>query len=368
MRGLEQDVCTGNQTLVGRNPAVADRARALARLTAGRPLIEGDPGRDAVVVLQRALVMLGFSTSKSPGHTDGAAVIDGVFGPGTARGLGQFQRESALEPTSALELRTLAALDGAIAARLAAMDTDERARQRDVLDRTIHITAADMKRLYRQALAQAAEVSNVKEEVVAAIVLVESAGGAANRPKFESHHLVALKDMHDVLTGESIEGATAEAIDVLATRASSVPLRPGENGVTTRLSRSLLRRMADSTTSEGLRAALATIQRWTPTDLRELATSWGWGQIMGWHTLRPAFARAGIELEGLKSHRPALQIAMLGRALAVETAWRDAARAANVAGDYAAFAAAYNGAAPGTPKNAKYAAAMRQAAAEYRIA
>jgi hypothetical protein len=59
---------------------------------------------------------------------------------------------------------------------------------------------------------------------------------------------------------------------------------------------------------------------------------------------------------------------MFGAAIGTEGSWRGALQAADTTGDYAPFAQAYNGAAKGSPKNSQCAAAMRQAAAEYRNA
>ena len=372
LRGLRDPATTGDPALLGRTRAVADPAAAAARLARvldGAPVTRGAPERDAVVTLQRALVILGFSTSRSPGYSDGAAVIDGDFGAGTERGLRQMQAEAGLGASGAVDAATLETLDGLVLEHLGRMDADERTRQRDVLDGTIRLAPADLKRDYRQALAAAAAVGGVKEEVLAAITVVESAGGGHNRPKFESHHFAALQDAHDALAGAALASASPQRLGTLAARVASLPMRPGDNGQTTALSRTLLGLMtANSTTTASRRAALRAIQDWTARDLRVLATSWGWGQIMGWHTLRPDFRSARLGLDVLASQHPGHQIDALGLAIALEPAWRAAAKRADATGDYSAFAQAYNGAVAGSAKNAQYAAAMRQAAAEYRQA
>jgi hypothetical protein len=361
----------GNQELHSINPNVADALVAAARLAdvaGGFRIVANERNRDLVITLQRALVMLGFSTARSTGLADGAAVIDGVFGDGTARGVRQFQREVGLEVTGVVDAHTLEALDQAVTAQLASMDATERLYQRDVLDRTVRITPADLKRLYRAAITDVARAVPVREDVMAAILSVESAGGSFHRPKFEAQDFVALQDMRDALVGEPVETACSHEVAALARRVSSLPIRPGENDVTTRLGRSLVDTMARSPRTGTLRAALTTIRDWTARDLRELATSWGWGQIMGWQTLGPHYAHAGITLAGLQSPHPARQIAMLGLAISVEPPWRAAAQEADQSGDYTHFVQAYDGAGRGTNKNAQYAAAMCQAEAEYRSA
>lgn len=371
MDALLTPPCTGKQSLAGKKQPVAraERARArLERVAAGEVIGQGAPEPDAIKVVQRALVMLGLSTSRSLGHSDGSAVIDGKFGDGTARGLRQFQAEAAIPATGEIDGATLGALGARVAERLAAMDEDERTRQRDVLDGTIQLAPAELKRFYRPAIEAAAERGGVKPEVVGAIVCVESGGGGYNRPKFEAHHFVALQDAQAALAGETLAGASPQRVTALVRRVATIPIRQGENGLATKLSLRLVDLMAGGTETAARREALAAIQRWTPRDLRELATSWGWGQIMGWHTLRPDFRAAGVVLSILQSQHPARQIEALGTAIRLEPRWQAAAQKADATGDYAPFAQAYNGAKVGEPKNAQYAAAMRQAAAEYRTA
>lgn len=371
MNALGDDVCTGDQALAGTHHAVAHAGPALARLSQvadGQALRREAVERDAVVVLQRALVVLGFPTCRAIGYADGSAIVDGVFGPGTERGTAMLQREVGAEPTGVVDASTLRALDDAVAARLAAMDADERRRQRDVLDRTIRIDATELKRLYQPAIVDAAATADVKEEVIAAVMLVESNGGANNRPKFEAHHLVALSDMHDLVAGVDVEHADAARVAILAHRMSTITIRPGENGERTPLSRHLVGWIAADTGTEAVRGAIRVIRDWTRADMRRLATSWGWGQIMGWHTLSPAYARRGVTLETLQSQSPARQIAGLGAAIGIEPTWRVAAQRACGSGDYSHFAEAYNGAARGSEKNNQYTAALRDAAAAYRVA
>jgi hypothetical protein len=371
MTALDDPVYVGDQALIGVRRGVADARAAgqrLAEVGSGRALGRGDVGRDAVKVLQRALVALGYSTSRSQGTSDGAAVIDGDFGAGTERGVRQFQAEVPLEVDGRVGGATLAALDSAAQALLDAMDPDARRRQRDVLDGTISLSAADLKGLYRPAIAGAATGAAVKEEVVAAIMVVESAGGGWNRPKFESHHRAALMAMRDRLQGQRIDSLSSQKLGALARSVKELDAPAGENGVRTKMHRALVDAMVGDGGTEGRRTTLATIQSWSERELRELATSWGWGQIMGWHTLEPAFVTARITLPGLKSQHPAQQIATLGKALLVEESWARAVRKADNGGNYAPFAQAYNGAPIGSPTNNRYAAAMRQAAAEYRSA
>jgi len=99
---------------------------------------------------------------------------------------------------------------------------------------------------------------------------------------------------------DALQGATlsAQRLGVLARRLRELPSRPGENGVTTRLNRSLLDDMVGGGGAEVRRAARAVVHSWTRRDLRELATSWGWGQIMGWHTLAPGSATPGWRWPG----------------------------------------------------------------------
>ena len=368
---LDDPVYLGDQALVGVRRAVADAdavRQRLAQVDTGQALERGERGRDAVKAVQRALVALGYSTSRSQGTTDGAAVIDGDFGAGTERGVQQLQAEGGLAADGRVDAGTLAALDGSGKALLGAMDADERRRQRDVLDGTMNLSAADLKTLFRPAIVDAATEGGVKEEVVAAIMVVESAGGGFNRPKFESHHRAALKAMRDQLEGENIDSLSPQRLGVLVRNVRELDAPAGENGVMTKMHRGLVDAMVGDGGTDARRTALSTIQSWSDRELRELATSWGWGQIMGWHTLEPAFIAAGITLGGLKSQHPARQIATLGKAIAVEGSWARAVRKADVGGDYAPFAQAYNGAKIGSPTNNRYAAAMRQAAAEYRNA
>jgi len=371
MNALGDDVCTGDQALVGRCHAVADAGPALVRLARvvdGQALRQESPERDAVVVLQRALVALGFPTCRAIGFADGSAIVDGVFGPGTERGVAMLQREAGVESTGVVDASTLLALDDAVSARLAAMDADERRRQRDVLDRTIRIDAAELKRRYHPAIVDAAAAAEVKEEVIAAVMVVESGGGANNRPKFEAHHLAALADMHDVVAGIDVERADAARVATLAHQMSTLTIRAGENGESTPLSRHLVGWIAADTRTEAVRGAVRIIRDWTRADMRQLATSWGWGQIMGWHTLSPAYARRGVTLATLQSQSPARQIAGLGAAISIEPTWRVAAQRACGSGDYSHFAEAYNGSPRGFEKNTQYTAALRDAAAAYRVA
>ena len=78
--------------------------------------------------------------------------------------------------------------------------------------------------------------------------------------------------------------------------------------------------------------------------------------------------KAGITLDHLRSYDPARQIATLGRTIAVNRAWKNAARRSQRELDFSHFAEAYNGAKKGTPKNESYATKMLAALEEYRDA
>jgi len=360
---LDHEVCVGNQALRGHKRSIADAAlarRRLARVRQGAALVPGDPAGDAVKAVQRALIVLGFSTS-----TDGSALVDGDYGPGTERGVRQLQTELALAPTGIVGRSTLAALDEAVSACLATLDDDDRTRQRDILDRTVDMSPRELKARYRPAVQAAATGAGLREEVLAAITIVESGGGGNNRPKFEPHHFVALSDLRAAVDGKDAAGMDALTLETLLESIRKMRPRAAENGMRTSIGQTLLDEMAGSRQAAALRQAIAVVQAWTLRDLRELATSWGWGQIMGWHTVRKAFRAEGVTLAGLRSLKPQVQIATLGQAIHAEPAWRRAAEETNRTRDFAHFAAAYNGAPIGSLDNQTYACRMRDAAILY---
>jgi hypothetical protein len=359
---LDSDVCVGNQELIGKKRAIADAGRArerLDRVAQGDALVLKDAAGDAVKTLQRGLVILGYSTS-----FDGSALVDGDYDKGTERGVRQFQLESGLPTTGLLDGATLVALDHAVAAGLAAVDDEDRTCLRDILDRTLDMTPGELKARHRPAIQSAAQTAGVREEVIAAITIVESGGGGNNRPKFEPHHLTALEDLRAAVDGTNAAGIDAQGLAALMSTIRAMPLRAGENGLKSSVGRTLLDAIAGGG-SAALRVAIAKVQRWTPRDIRELATSWGWGQIMGWHTVEKRFSDASISLASLRSLKPEVQITTLGQAISVEPRWSDAARLTNDTDDFSHFAAAYNGAKIGSDGNKTYADRMAKAAAEY---
>lgn len=363
---FDGDVCVGNQALKGKNRAVADADLALARLARvgqGEPLRPNDPDSDAVKTIQRGLIVLGYST-----FTDGSALVDGKYQQGTERGVRQFQTESALAVTGVVDQTTLVALEQAVSARLAELDQDDGIRQRDILDRTVDMTPAQVKARYQPAVTAAAALSGVKESVLAAIMVVESGGGGNNRPKFEPHHFPSLSDLHAAVAGVDLVGMPLDVLKATVAKIREMPIHAGENGLHSSIGQRLLDEMAGGDVDAPMRQAIATVQTWSFRVRRELSSSWGWGQVMGWHTVRRVFRQGGVALAGIRSLKPEIQIGSLGRAISLESSWRAAAQKSDKTGDFSHFAAAYNGAAIGTPDNDRYAGNMAKAASAYAAA
>ena len=142
MSVFDQPVFTGDAALAGRNRRVVALEAAAVRwreLLDGRALARGEANRDAVKLLQRLLICLGFTTTRSQGFGDGSALIDGDFGGGTERGLRQFQQESGLDPTGRLDAADARRLEADGSLRVEALSEDEQLRLRDVLDRTARL-------------------------------------------------------------------------------------------------------------------------------------------------------------------------------------------------------------------------------------
>ena len=371
MSVFDQPVFTGDPALAGSNRRVVKVETAAPRwreLLDGRPIARGEENGEVVKLLQRLLICQGFTTSKSSGFGDGSALIDGDFGGGTERGLRQFQQENGLDPSGSLDAGDARTLETESAARVESLPEDQQSRLREVLDGAARLGILEFKEDFRESVMEAAAAAEVDEAVIAAITWVESNGGARNLPKFESHHGVALVDMAAELEGKEFAEASAATIAELRREVENIPIRTGDNGSKTLLSRRLPASMAGRNTTEAVRRALVTIQSWSARDCRVLATSWGWGQTMGWHTVSARMRKAGITLDHLRSYDPARQIATLGRTIAVNRAWKNAARRSQHELDFSHFAEAYNGAKKGTPKNESYATKMLAALEEYRDA
>ena len=369
MSVFDQPVFTGDAALAGRNRRVVALEAAAVRwreLLDGRALARGEANRDAVKLLQRLLICLGFTTTRSQGFGDGSALIDGDFGGGTERGLRQFQQESGLDPTGRLDAADARRLEADGSLRVEALSEDEQLRLRDVLDRTARLDIPEFKHTFREGVLRAAAAADVEEAVIASITFVESDGGSRNLPKFESHHSMALLDMAAALAGDEITEADAAEIVRLKGKVETIPIRAGDNGSKTLLSRNLPAAMAGRNTTEAVRRTLLRIESWNAQDCRVLATSWGWGQTMGWHTVSARMRNAGVTLDDLRSYDPARQIATLGQTIAVNRAWKNAARRSQHESDFSHFAEAYNGAKRGTPKNEAYASKMLAALKQYR--
>ena len=368
---FDQSVFTGDPALAGSNRRVVKVEEAAPRwreLLDGRPIARGEANRDAVKLLQRLLVCLGFTTSKSQGFGDGSALIDGDFGGGTERGLRQFQAENGLDPSGRLDPPDVRRLEAKSSAHVESLPDDEQDRLREVLDRTTSLAISEFKLNFRESVLFAAAAADVEEAVIAAITWVESNGGSRNLPKFESHHNVALLDIAAALEDVEIAATDAAELVELRHKVETIPIRPGDNGSKTLLSRTLPAAMAGQSTPKTLRRALLTIQSWNTTDCRVLATSWGWGQTMGWHTLSARMRKADITLGDLRSYDPARQIFTLGRTIAASRSWKSAARRSQKESDFSYFAESYNGVKRGTPKNEAYATQMLAAVEEYRNA
>ena len=356
LRMLEHEVCVGNQALRGLRQTVADAARAseqLAHVASGHALKRRDPAADAVKVVQRTLITLGFSTG-----ADGSARIDGRFGRGTERGVRQLQAEAGVRSTGVVDGPTLEALERSMNAWLAEVDRQEWLHQRDALDGTVDLRPADLRRLYGPVLQTTAEAAGIDEATLAAIVVVSSDGGADCLPRFEPRHFTALAQLQAAIGAVDLEAVGPTRVAELGARLARLPRRPGTGKVPTG---ALLHDISGGNHHGRVRRALVTVQGWSPRDLRELATAWGWGRIMGWQTLRASFRIAGITVAALRCQRPDLQMRFLGRAIGLEPPWRTAARSAEATGDYRPLAAALHGA----RRSASRAARMLRAAREY---
>ncbi len=236
---FDQSVFTGDPALAGSNRRVVKVEEAAPRwreLLDGRPIARGEANRDAVKLLQRLLVCLGFTTSKSQGFGDGSALIDGDFGGGTERGLRQFQAENGLDPSGRLDPPDVRRLEAKSSAHVESLPDDEQDRLREVLDRTTSLAISEFKLNFRESVLFAAAAADVEEAVIAAITWVESNGGSRNLPKFESHHNVALLDIAAALEDVEIAATDAAELVELRHKVETIPIRPGDNGSKTLLS------------------------------------------------------------------------------------------------------------------------------------
>jgi len=359
---LEGDVCLGNQMLRRTNPAVADAAGArarLARVAAGVSLAPGDVAVDGVKALQRALIVLGYSTA-----ADGRAVVDGAYDAGTERGVRQFQIEAGLPPSGVLDAPTWAMLAVAVRARLATLDADDRARQRDVLDGALDLSARELCRRHGAVVAAAAAVVGIRDGVFAAIATVASDRGVDNRPRYDAATFAALTELRATLEARH-PGALDDAAVVMLVEHVGRMRFPADADGAAAVARTILPAMAGGEEPASLRQALATARGWTLRRLRELASAWGWGHVAGWRTVRKPFAVAGVTLAGLQSLKPEVQLTTLARALAAEPGWREAAQEADARNDFAPFVARYDGLRPGTPAHAVRVARLAEAAGDY---
>jgi len=306
------------------------------------------PDREAVRLLQRSLAVLGYTTG--PGASSGV-VIDGRWGPGTTAGLSRFQREHGL-PVGTLDRATRLALETGIARRAAAFTPAEAEAMGQVLDRRLN-GAAHLGRHHRNALEEAARTARIPASGMYALLMQESNGGADNTPRFEQSVFRPIDAAGRFLSAQATELARLDPnrdsarIDQLHQQARQAAAASGRAEPS-----DLVALVAGGDRSAaGRLAAMRTIAGFSEGRRRELATSWGYAQVLGYHTLERRWQRATGRtadelLADLQSPDPATQLATAASFLAhgSDSAGRTGGVAAALRQeDWEAVARAHNG-------------------------
>ncbi|MBW4698239.1 MAG: peptidoglycan-binding protein [Aphanocapsa lilacina HA4352-LM1] len=265
--------------------------------------------REAVRALQRQLVFLGYTTGAGPSS---GATIDGHFGPGTERAVHTFQREHRLAVGN-FDRRTAQSLVQAVAERAAQLPAATLAQHTAILDgnldRRTHLGIDHRSHL------EAAAQGDGKEPIIPAkflyaLVQQESTGGTFSRPRWEGSFAGSLGAMQRELQGHR---PTLDNLDPERNQVQIDELFERAGASSRRLPGVLARMAGDKPESRAKLEAMRTFAAFEPGQLRELSTTFGYGQIAGFQTLdrhwQKQAGRSGPQLlQALQSPDPKVQL------------------------------------------------------------
>lgn len=263
--------------------------------------------RHGIASVERQLIQLGYAVDSfaSGGKFSFGSTADGIGGSGLERAITQFQSDNNLEATGAIDAKTLRTLDAVWHQKVVGMTLSdvsiEASRMNGVL------TPGKYREGMRQAIGEAAGAYNMDPAFLYGLLHAESSGGLNTRPRFEQRHFNSLQTMRDSLSrymeefaqlNEQLHSTLPEAQKAATVRIKELWQAASESK---NLASGVLRSMVSgSGTSEEKLAALRTMAELTDCSLRELSTSWGMGQIMGWHTMNNDWQKqSGLSQEQL---------------------------------------------------------------------
>lgn len=268
---------------------------------------------DAVKSLQRQLIFLGYTTGPKDSSP---ALIDGNNGSGTTMGIHAFQKEHGLQ-VGPFDRATAMAMDQSVKQQLTAMSDTEVQERGKVLDRSLW-NQADRYLLtqHGEAIQASAKAAAVDPAMLYALMRQESRGGADNNPRLERSQQRSLTKLSNYLQEHSEELQTLDPtsagdknkINQLYTEA-----KRHSGGVS-----GLLDSMTGTNpTPHNKLHAMQTFEKFIPGEIRELSTSWGYGQVLGYHTLEDSWQKASGKngaqlLQDLQSSDPTTQINTVG--------------------------------------------------------
>lgn len=308
-----------------RNPATravalgnGTRERANQLKTLWQNLDTGEDSRaafardpEAVKSLQRQLVFLGYTAGAG---SSSAATIDGLLGSGTQRAIQNFQQEHHL-PVGSFDGTTAQALGEAVAARATHLGSSSFKQQLAILDGRLdrHTHLGVDYRAQLEAVAGGDGPQHIPADWFYALMQQESSGGKHSLPRWEASFARSLGAVHRQLNAQRPQlehfdpGNDKQAIDELFARANAQAVSlPG-----------LLASMTGPRpTTEAKLQAMRSFADFTPGQLRELATTYGYGQIAGYQTLdyrwQQRSGKSGSELlTAIQSPDPRTQLQVL---------------------------------------------------------
>ncbi len=265
----------------------------------------------AVKSLQRQLVFLGYATGSG---ASAGAVMDGQYGPGTSRAVQTFQREHGL-PVGTLDRETAQKLGKAVGERAAEFTPTELQMQQKVLDSTVNRTThlgVDYRNVVEGVARGGPNQTAIPPDLFYALMRQEAGGGAQNLPRWEASVARPLDRLH-----QHLNQAPLATLDPVRDQRQIGALFENAPKVSPELPGLLSSMTGPNPSTQGKLDAMRSFAAFTPGERRELATSHGYGQILGYKTLDRQWQRAsgksaGQLLTAIRSPDPTTQVEAFG--------------------------------------------------------
>jgi peptidoglycan hydrolase-like protein with peptidoglycan-binding domain len=233
---------------------------------------------DAVKMLQRSLIFLGYANATTQSKSVGA-VINGKYDQGTQETIKTFQKEVGLPQTGKLDLATSNAIYNSVKSRVQTLPSSATEEFSKVADKSID-KSTFLKNNYEN-IEKIASKYDIPPDVLYGFIYKESDSGNNNFPRLEKGHLKDLTAVRDRLKENKLNKLDpscpedVKIIDALFNKTAQLNARGSI----------LYSMIPEKPTTVDKLATMKQLANFNDQTLRELSTSYGYVQIMGWQTL-----------------------------------------------------------------------------------